>query len=206
MKVMIVATNHEYNSLFYNQGWEVVEDISDSPSLILFTGGEDVSPKLYEHPQHRTTYNSIHRDYEESRIFKEAISLGIPMVGICRGGQFLNVMCGGTMYQDVSKHATRDGHLIKDLFTNQKLNVTSTHHQMMKPSNKAIVVAIANNGGVVTEWDGKEFNTHPSELDYEVVYYEDEKCLCFQPHPEFSSNKEDEMVIYFFSLIQDLLF
>jgi len=54
------------------------------------------------------------------------------MVGICRGSQFLTVMSGGRLFQDVSGHAIMGTHLIK-FKDGSSLGITSTHHQMMNP-------------------------------------------------------------------------
>ncbi len=102
-KVHIVGGSFAYHDLFMNLGFQVI-DTMEGANLVCFTGGEDVNPSLYGHEKHPTTYFSIFRDTKERSYFEKALDMGIPMVGICRGGQFLNVMSGGEMYQDVSTH------------------------------------------------------------------------------------------------------
>ena len=206
-KVYIVDTSYEYDKLFSDEGYELVEHIEDA-ELVCFTGGEDVDPTLYGEPRHRTTHCNIIRDMQEQRIYRKALQLEIPMVGICRGGQFLNVMCGGKMYQHVTAHGVFNGHRLYDQLDGDVLEVTSTHHQMMKPSDKALVIAIAIEGGTNTSYskEHSDFVTALSLKDYEVVLYEQENCLCFQPHPEFSNDKWDNMRNYFFRCINNYLF
>ena len=60
--------------------------------LVLFAGGEDVDPSLYNEKPHTTTYSNINRDISEKKIYQKAKYLGIPCIGICRGNQFLCVM------------------------------------------------------------------------------------------------------------------
>ena len=207
MKVCIVNGSFAYRDLFTSCGFEVVEHLVDEQQvavdLVVFTGGSDVSPGFYGHPEHKTTYNDVFRDQAEAQVFEECLLHGIPMVGICRGGQFLNVMSGGEMYQDVGGHGMP--HEITDLVTGETVYVSSTHHQMMKPSSKGLLVASSHIGGYREHWDGGIFKRETSEQDVEVVFYEDTKCLCFQPHPEFTSPEYLGMHVYFRSLLERYL-
>jgi len=70
--------------------------------LILPGGDEDINPKFYGHDitSHKTTPNDA-RDNFEFRIAKKAIKLDMPILGICRGMQLLNVAFGGTLIQHI---------------------------------------------------------------------------------------------------------
>lgn len=197
-KVFIVDGRGSYHEMFLSLGFELANGI-DEADLICFTGGADVGPWMYDHPQHKTTYDDHRRDVFESTIFEDAKKRGIPMVGICRGGQFLNVMSGGEMYQDVTGHCY--AHSITDVLTGEVVYVSSTHHQMMKPSPEAVLVAYSTLGGDREWWDGQVFAREKSEQDVEVVFYPGTKCLCFQPHPEFSSAEFEGMRAYFATLL-----
>lgn len=204
-KCVIINGSFAYQQLFSKVlGYEIVQDIIDEQQnpvdLIIFTGGEDVSPGLYGHEQHRYTHNNVFRDAQEAKVFERAIMLNIPMVGICRGAQFLNVMSGGEMYQDVGGHGY--DHEITDLTTGETVFVSSTHHQMMKPSLNAVLVASSTIGDYRDWWDGEVFKREKSEQDYEVVFYPQTKCLCFQPHPEFFGTEYLGMQSYFKSLLE----
>lgn len=202
MKVYIISGSYQYSRLFFKLGYTEVDSV-EKADLICFTGGEDVTPALYGQKPHRSTYSNQHRDDKEGAIFRRALELSIPMAGICRGGQFLNVMSGGAMYQDVSKHTTP--HMLTDIFTGDEILVTSTHHQMMKPSKYAKIIATANLGGWREHYDEKDVLVHEpiSETDYEVVYYAETNCLCFQPHPEIVGERPQfaGMVGYFEELL-----
>ncbi len=189
MKVFIIQGNYQYANLFKSAGYTLVETPEEA-DLVCFTGGEDVSPNLYGDYAHPQTYNSERRDAIEMNYFELAEELKIPMVGICRGGQFLNVMSGGRMYQHVQLH-TRD-HIIIDVETSDKVLATSTHHQMFMPSEESVLVAYAQEGGRREWYDKHEFEHDVSKLDFEVVYYPKTNCLCFQPHPEFGSKSLQE--------------
>lgn len=202
MNVLIVNGSPDYRKLFESMGHTLVGDIT-SAELVVFTGGADVTPSLYGDAPHPFTGNSPGRDKAEMFIFEQAIKYSIPMVGICRGGQFLNVMSGGRMYQHVEKH-TRS-HSITDLQTGETVYVSSTHHQMMMPSPRALLVATAALSGEREWYDGGVFQKDISKEDIEVVYYEHTKSLCFQPHPEFNAPEYEGMKRYFQGLLSRFL-
>ncbi len=72
----------------------------------LLTGGQDVSPALYHQtPLAGLTECCPKRDEMETLVLEEALRTDKPVLGICRGLQFLNVFLGGTLYQDLpSQH------------------------------------------------------------------------------------------------------
>lgn len=194
-KVLIVNGNHQYDDLFLGFGMVLTDTIMEA-DLVCFTGGEDVTPSFYGELSHPRTYSNPARDEYERLVFKNCLDMGIPMCGICRGGQFLNVMNGGIMYQHVSKH-TND-HWIKDAVTNEEVLATSTHHQMMKPSSEAVLVASSTLHGSREWFERGSYHQDVSDLDIEALFYEETRCLCFQPHPEFGTQALKD---YFLSLL-----
>lgn len=200
--VYIVNGSYAYVQLFKELGFNVVKN-PDEATLAVFTGGEDVTPALYGDKAHKFTYNNPHRDGVEKNLFEQFRKKDVPMVGICRGGQFLNVMSGGRMYQHVGEH-TRS-HYIVDAKTGETIYVSSTHHQMMLPSEAAITIATANQGGFREWYDGQVFKRDISNKDIEVVYYSNTRALCFQPHPEFVGAEYEGMKKYFSYLLNEYL-
>lgn len=204
--VYIVGGGGQYVNMWKKLGFDIADKLDETVSLVNFTGGEDVSPYLYGQKNHPTTYSNKHRDMHEMQIHAQCLINDIPMVGICRGAQFLNVMSGGEMYQDVGKHAVYEGHDITDVSTGNVIHVTSTHHQMMKPGRDSVLIAYATLKGF-REWydDNEMLNADISDKDIEVVAYPKLKTLCFQPHPEFPGKQNEAMLKYFGSLVEELL-
>lgn len=202
LKVYIVGGGSDgYSRMFQNAGWEVVRDFL-TVDLLQFTGGEDVSPVLYGEARHEYTGCSLERDMYEAGFFAFAQRMGIPMAGICRGGQFLNVMSGGKMYQHVSEHATGRNHNLTDVATGRRILVSSTHHQMMRAGPDGELLATANLGGFKEYMEGGEVaRAIGGEADTESVYYPTTKALCFQPHAEFFQPGH-ECFEYYFELIE----
>lgn len=202
LKVYIVGGGgNGYSRMFENAGWGIAKGMLGA-DLIQFTGGEDVSPVLYGEARHEFTGDSLERDLYEAGYFAFAKRLGIPMAGICRGGQFLNVMSGGKMYQHVSNHANGRNHDLRDLLTNRTISVSSTHHQMMRAGPAGELLATANLGGFKELMiNGAVARDLGAAHDTEVVYYGTTKALCFQPHPEFFQPGH-ECFEYYFELIE----
>lgn len=71
---------------------------------VVITGGHDVEPVLYAaEPEVEPKYDSA-RDAFEVHVIKESLKRNIPLLGICRGAQLLNVCCGGTLFQQLHLH------------------------------------------------------------------------------------------------------
>lgn len=202
-KVYIVNSNYQYDTMFESAGWDLCKGPLKA-DMIQFTGGEDVSPCLYGEDRHPRTGDNLQRDLYEAGYFAFAQRMDIPMSGICRGGQFLNVMSGGSMYQHVDKHATGHRHTLQDRETGKVISVSSTHHQMMDRGPSGESIAVAKLGGFKQcVHGGAVFDVGHGEPDTEVVYYPNTKALCFQPHPEFFG-LDDECFQYYFELIERL--
>lgn len=80
-KIFVVGSDDEYAN--WMQG-NITNDIKEA-HLVLFTGGEDITSSLYGEKQHPLTYNNLKRDLYEMELYEEALQLGIPCCGICRG-------------------------------------------------------------------------------------------------------------------------
>ncbi len=202
LSVFIVQTDPYYTTMFKNRGWEVVNNINDA-DLVQFTGGSDVSPSMYKEARHPATQSNPERDKKEALIFEQAKELAIPMAGICRGGQFLNVMNNGKMWQDVNHHGSPHPAVIVGF--NKTIEVSSTHHQMMKPDHftDSIILLTANESTkkeymsanhVVSRLVTKDY----PEDDVEAVYYPRSNALCFQPHPEYPGYDDCQDVYFWF--------
>jgi len=193
-RVYVVGGGYDYIRMLFKLGYRGAAGLGDA-DIVMFTGGEDVTPSLYgERPLARTHFNMM-RDEREKKIYEAALEAGLPMVGICRGGQFLNVMNKGKMWQHVTDHCVLSHKMyIMDVGKGEvlrQIDVTSTHHQMMIPGEGADVLALAkeckNKMSEGTELD----IPNPQLDDVEVVWYDKTNCLCFQPHPEFPDAPKD---------------
>ncbi len=199
MKKVYVLNDGGVARMFQVNGWTLVDNDLDA-DLVVFTGGEDVDPSYYGEEKHGATYSNPRRDARESHIFHQ--NLDKPKVGICRGGQFLNVMSGGRMWQHVNNHGVRHTH---EAITSdgEVVQVTSTHHQMMRPSDEGEIL-LAAKLSTYKETATERHIPRKDEMDVESVFYPKTKSLCFQPHPEYV-NIDHECQTLFFRLLQEKL-
>jgi gamma-glutamyl-gamma-aminobutyrate hydrolase PuuD len=162
------------------------EEFLDKPEefkLVLFTGGEDVTPMLYGDTSPRgVCHYSTERDRFEIDIYEMALHHGIKMAGICRGVQFLNVMAGGRMMHNVTNHAGMN-HLMK-ISNGSEFLVNSYHHQMILPPVGAKIIgwsainlsrSYIGNADLNVDYHGKE---------NEAVIFPKIKAFGVQYHPE----------------------
>jgi gamma-glutamyl-gamma-aminobutyrate hydrolase PuuD len=200
--VYVIGAEREYEQMYLRNGWNVVNNADDA-DLIQFTGGADVDPMLYEEPRHPSTYSEPRRDSKEADIFNR-YSGHVAMAGICRGGQFLCVMSGGRMWQDVNAHAVSDGHFVVDEDSGEMFEVSSTHHQMMDPTPADDYRILATAGICTKRADGWGNVVSGRGVDVEAVYFSDTNCLSYQPHPEFF-DENHECQKLFFTYVKDYL-
>ena len=163
-------------------------DKMEDANLVVFTGGADVSPEMYGEEKHPRTNCTATRDVDEVIMFRKAMELKIPMVGICRGAQLLCVMAGGKLvqHQDNPKFY----HKMKT-YDDQDIIVTSTHHQAQYPWG------LAEDDFRVLGWTTKISKFHenaeqkemvdgivPGDIEVEVCHYPHIRGLGIQSHPE----------------------
>jgi putative glutamine amidotransferase len=132
---------------------------------LVFTGGGDIEPSRYgEHRWHPDVYGvSKKRDDQEFRMAALARKRGIPMFGICRGLQLLNVAHGGTLHQDIDQYdAThlhhyggqhdiflREGTGVQKHLNTLQVKGTSLHHQAIDRMGEGLLPAGASIDGLV---------------------------------------------------------
>jgi gamma-glutamyl-gamma-aminobutyrate hydrolase PuuD len=156
-------------------------------SLVVFTGGADISPSLYGHRPCALTFCSPKRDVYELLAYRRAFRNKLPIAGICRGAQFLCAMAGGTLFQHVDGHAN-GGHTMRT-WDGREVHVTSTHHQMQNPPGNAQVLAWSDprRSNVFLADNGDE--VEPPEYEYECVHYPNINAVGMQYHPEMMGEK-----------------
>lgn len=169
------------------------EQISNVDGLIL-SGGHDIDPRLYgEESQQKIGMIWPERDQFDMRLLTGAEESHLPILGICRGAQLINVVHGGSLYQDLSyreeqtlKHnqghtptlatQTADlstGSYLARLFDKREIAVNSFHHQLIKNLGKGLTIAAQAKDGVVEAFENEDASIigvqwHPEMLHRNV--------------------------------------
>ncbi len=159
---------------------------------ILISGGIDVDPHYYQEEAHPLLgETNSHLDELEIDIVRWAVHNNIPMLGICRGMQVINVTLGGTLYQDINaevpgslRHANWDlprnkmihrvnvqpGSKMEAVLGVRELAVNSLHHQSVKEPGRGVLISGYAEDGVaeLLEVPNLHFmmavQCHPEEL------------------------------------------
>lgn len=146
-------------------------DYLENVDGLLFTGGEDVSPLMYsEDPIKELGLTDLDRDRWEVGLYKAAVSRNLPILGICRGIQIMNVAEGGSLYQDINLQTESTlGHFPTELpmesfhhfieikkestlfhvYQRERLLVNSFHHQAVKEPGAVFNVTARSGDGII---------------------------------------------------------
>ncbi len=146
--------SHNYEVFLHSANIPYVTSLSlgrlASCDALLFPGGGDIAPELFGETNHSSQNIDIELDIIQLRIFQAALAQGLPILGICKGMQLINVALGGTLTQHLSTahfHTSPNADLYHETFVSSdsflhdlygKVFLTnSRHHQsVFKLGNK----------------------------------------------------------------------
>lgn len=164
---------------------------------IIFSGGVDINPAWYgEEVWNETVVVDPVRDRSDSLLARGALELGKPVLAICRGEQLMNVMLGGSLYQDIptqieDAHIHRntrhkmgivEGSFLSNLFGTDSLEVNSFHHQAVKDLAPGLILSACSDDGIVEA-------------------YENEQIWAVQFHPEGMLREDDTWLPLFVAFL-----
>ena len=173
------------------------EDYVDLFDALIIPGGPDADPTFYgEEPSRHIGSTNYKRDVFEAELFKAFYKAGKPIFGICRGCQFINILMGGSVYQDLAadnpdsyiRHSqgadgsypthhvevAKGSSLYKSLGATAYVN--SRHHQGIKKVGEGLTVTAKAADGVV-----------------EAIETADGQIVAVQWHPENMWQEHAEM-------------
>lgn len=176
---------------------------------LLFTGGQDVSPKLYEQaPSPLCGVPCPARDTMEQFLFMHAFADDKPVLGICRGIQLINVLLGGTLWQDLPSEqpgpvthemiapydrpchtvTLTKGSPLRVLLGTDTLGVNSYHHQGIRQLAPSLIAMASAPDSLI-----------------EAVYCPDKQfCWAVQWHPEFSFRSDPNSAAIFRRFVESM--
>lgn len=158
---------------------------------LLLTGGADIDPQFFrEMPHPQLGRVSLQRDVYEAELFDAALCRKLPIMGICRGLQLINVALGGSLYQDmpsqmgdefaihqqtnpteqpVHQVAFTPGSMVERLFGTSIVATNSHHHQCVHIVADCLSVSGTSVDGVVEALEWQEKNVvavqfHPERM------------------------------------------
>jgi len=209
-----------FDDVGYAQPWKPVFDVVQPDKslsmlgniqradVVLFTGGADISPRLYGDKTLNLTHCYDSRDNLEEVIFNIAIKLKKGVLGICRGAQLACAMAGGRLVQDVTNHTSSHDMTTSD---GEILRTSSLHHQMMligtarhellawskKLSKHYLVgedIRVKNEFPIPVNI----LSVYADDKEPEVAYFPEIRALAIQGHPEMMDEKNDAKSLEWF--------
>ncbi|MEG1527814.1 MAG: gamma-glutamyl-gamma-aminobutyrate hydrolase family protein [Clostridia bacterium] len=164
------------------------KEVYENYDAFVISGGADIDPALYGEERLYYVAGGEKRDELEKNLIPLLLSGDKPVLCICRGMQMSNILCGGSLYQDINKQIFNDDVLIEhnkegllhqvSILPDTKLGkylsgtilVNSLHHQSVKTLGKGFVINAVSSDGVIEgiERDDNEFylcvQWHPEKL------------------------------------------
>lgn len=159
---------------------EEANKVLDGIDALVMTGGEDIDPSYYNE-EANANLEAVNppRDKSDYILLTAALERDMPVLAICRGHQVLNVVCGGTLYQDIPTQYESDilhrsldevdfeyhdigvvkGSHLAEIMGAGTINVNSWHHQGIKDLGDGLyIIATAGDGMVeAIEKEGATF-------------------------------------------------
>jgi putative glutamine amidotransferase len=157
---------------------------------LLLPGGWDVDPSLYgQEPDPKLGPVDRELDTTELRLFAQARDRGLPVMGICRGQQVINVAMGGSLRQHLDGHEVRQfgrSHLAHEIEVDprselgraagsQRLRVNSLHHQAVGKVAPGLTQTAYGEDGTVEALESDDglivaVQCHPEELTSDLPW------------------------------------
>lgn len=191
LKFIVVGSDSSVDRMVRDRGYEpyTIAHLANQKEYdgIIFTGGGDINPYLYGQGLHKATSPDYGRDLRELAILRRVPSKK-PKIGICRGGQLLNVYSGGSMWQDVDNHV--GSHKAICFMSGVEFTCPSMHHQIMRPTKEAWLMAGASVSTKYEDFHAEKHITNNKSEDLEACFYEHTNSYCYQGHPEYGGYKE----------------
>ena len=180
----------------------------DDIDMLVFTGGEDVTPSLYGERNNKANWLNYHRDQVELNILLNTMHTHYHF-GICRGLQLMAVANGLKLWQHVSGHNLSTTHemiISKGKWKGDVIKgVTSVHHQAIKVTKETgddFVLGYEQYSQCVEAEGENPVPTLVSKI-VEAAWFEESRCFGVQGHPEYTRASDDYKQFVLYHLLED---
>jgi len=185
------------------------KEIQELPSLlngVLLSGGGDVDPAYFgEEPLPACGEITPERDAFEAELVRMCLAAGMPILGICRGAQIINIAAGGDIYQDINTQIKgslqhnqkapywapthniliQTGTRLEAVLKEKSIRVNSFHHQSVRNPAPGFIISARSSDGVIEAIESTE---HPFAMGV-------------QCHPEGMWEKDSRFLELFRALV-----
>ena len=173
---------------------------------VIFSGGHDIAPIRYQEEPHQQLQEICpERDAFDFLLYRLTKERKLPILGICRGYQLMNVSEGGKLYQDLSLKETESfkhsqghgpsipthtvsigaGSRLHEILGKEEIRVNSFHHQAVKSVSEKVAIS------------GKALDEVIEAIEVKNYPF----AVGVQFHPEMLQEKEEDMRKIFSALV-----
>ena len=168
-----------------------VNELVNKIDGLVITGGDfDIPPAMYGEEAIVPVKTLPQRTAFEPAVYIEALKKGIPVLGVCGGMQLINVVAGGTLYQDIKlqlktniDHSSgthnviieKKDTILQGIIKKHNLITNTSHHQSVKEPGEGVVASARAEDGVIEAIELKDFpyvlgvQWHPERMENDML-------------------------------------
>jgi putative glutamine amidotransferase len=181
-KVRKQFVNERYLTALIKRGFNTIMLTLDNPNIedilalcdgFVITGGHDIDPHYFGEDNHGESKEcDPHLDELDKVVVLYALKHKLPLLGICRGHQAINIFLGGSLYQDIGNSHTSTKHLVTSTKNRMfdfpvEFETNSYHHQALKKTANDLEIIAVSKDNII-----------------EAVIHKTLPIMAFQWHPE----------------------
>lgn len=176
-----------------------IDELVAAVDAVLLSGGQDMDPRSYGQENTSSWKVAPRSDEFDIAVTRAAIDRGIPVLGVCRGAQVLNVALGGDLRQEIQQEGSTlhptypemrphprehrhdvtvvGGSRLASIYGEGPLRVNSLHHQAIGTIAAGLVATASTVDGVVEAVEGTEIDALAVQWHPEMLHGEDGDAL-----------------------------
>lgn len=180
LSLILAGATPKRISVRHNQNIDLID-------ALIVGGGDDISPEHYDGKIDNKVRIDSERDQLEINWINKALKNDIPLIGICRGAQLINVVLGGTLYQDIrslrqltynrpgllptKQVRLSQGSRLAKICNKLHLRVNSLHHQAIKNTGTNLKIVGRDLDDITQAVESTEHNIIGLQWHPEYLFY-----------------------------------
>lgn len=171
-----------------------IEQVTSADGVLLLGGG-DMDPALYGHEEPVDNAYGVDRDVDDFSlgVVRASLASEVPVLGICRGSQVLNVALGGTLIPDIEDFALHHGESDDELFIDEDVTVDPNSWVGRTLGRERVTVRSGHHQAIDQVGEGLRVVARADDGLAEAVEHEQQWAVGVQWHPEEAQASADDL-------------